>query len=229
MSGSRPPAAGQQRPLVIYGAQSLSQLAWYIAANDAGREVVAFTVDPEYLAAAAGAPLPVYASTEIVERFPPADYDMLIPLGWTRMNQPRQQRCEWAKAQGYTLASVLSSRASYWPDTPIGEHCMLFENAILQPFVKVGRNVIIRAAANIGHHSSVGDHCFIASNVVTGGNVTIGDSCFIGLGAVIRDNVKIAPRCLIGAGAVIIKDTEPDGVYVGNPARRLEKSSLELS
>lgn len=216
------------RPLVIFGAQGLSELAWHMAVHDAGRQVLAFVVDPQYLASAAGAPLPVVSSDELVQRFPPGEVELLIPLGWTGMNRARQEKFEWALAQGYTLASLFSSRSSYWPDSPIGEHCLVFEHAILQPFVKVGRNVVVRAGANIGHHSVIGDHSFIASSVVTGGNVTIGECCFVGLGAVIRDNVTIAPRCMIGAGAVIIKDTEPDGVYVGNPARRLDKSSLEL-
>ncbi|MCC5797756.1 MAG: hypothetical protein JJU48_10595 [Methylophaga sp.] len=82
---------------------------------------------------------------------------------------------------------------------------------------------------NIGNQCKVGDHCCIDSGVITGGNVTIGEQCFIGLGAIIRDNIKIADRCFIGAGAVVIKDTEPDSVYVGNPARRLDKTSLEVT
>jgi len=65
---------------------------------------------------------------------------------------------------------------------------------------------------------------------VTGGNVTIGDHCFIGLGAVLRDGITIADRCFLGAGAVVIADTEPDGVYVGNPARRLpNRTSLDIT
>ena len=41
------------------------------------------------------------------------------------------------------------------------------------------------------------------------------------------DNLKVANDCIIGAGAVIIKDTEKEKVYVGNPARPLEKNSLD--
>jgi UDP-3-O-[3-hydroxymyristoyl] glucosamine N-acyltransferase len=43
----------------------------------------------------------------------------------------------------------------------------------------------------------------IESEVVTGGNVTINE------------------RCFIGAGTVATADAVPDGVYRGNPARRL--------
>jgi len=34
--------------------------------------------------------------------------------------------------------------------------------------------------------------------------------------------VSIAPGGVIGAGAVAASDTEPDGLYVGVPARRIK-------
>jgi len=65
---------------------------------------------------------------------------------------------------------------------------------------------------------------------VTGGNVTIEENASIGLGAIIRDNVRVGARCFVGAGAVVTADTEPDGVYVGVPARRvLGKTSLDVT
>jgi Glycosyl transferase family 2 len=55
-------------------------------------------------------------------------------------------------------------------------------------------------------------------------------TCILGLGAVVRDGIRLAPRCLVGAGAVVFGDTEPDGVYVGNPARRAPgKSALDAT
>ena len=70
----------------------------------------------------------------------------------------------------------------------------------------------------------------MASGVVTGGNVIIGERCWIGLGAVLRNNITIADRCFIGAGAVVTEDTEPDGVYVGVPARRVpNKTSMGIT
>jgi serine acetyltransferase len=39
-----------------------------------------------------------------------------------------------------------------------------------------------------------------------------------------KQGIKIADRVTIGMGAVVTKDiTEPDTVWVGNPARKLEK------
>ena len=174
--------------------------------------------------------LPVVAFQKLANDFPPDTHDMLLPLGYTRMNEFRRERCEQAKAMGYTLASHVSGSACVWPDLPVGENVMIYEQAVLQPFVTLGDNVIVRSGANIRHHSQIGSHSFIASGAVTGGNVTIGAHAFIGLGAILRDNISIGRRCFIGVGAVVIADTEPDGVYVGSPARRLpDKISLDIT
>lgn len=50
---------------------------------------------------------------------------------------------------------------------------------------------------------------------------TVGDGCWIGANATILPGVTVAPGCVIAAGAVVTKDTEPDGLYAGVPARRV--------
>lgn len=51
--------------------------------------------------------------------------------------------------------------------------------------------------------------------------VTIGSNVFIGMNAVITRGVTIGDRVIIGAGSVVTKDCPSDGVYAGNPARRI--------
>ena len=43
----------------------------------------------------------------------------------------------------------------------------------------------------------------------------------IGIGARILPEVVLGEQCLIGAGAVVTKDTDPFGIYIGNPARKV--------
>lgn len=52
--------------------------------------------------------------------------------------------------------------------------------------------------------------------------VTIERGCWIGIGAIILPGVKVREGCVIGAGAVVVKSTEPNGLYAGNPARRIK-------
>jgi acetyltransferase-like isoleucine patch superfamily enzyme len=51
--------------------------------------------------------------------------------------------------------------------------------------------------------------------------VVIGRGSWIGAAATVLPGVTVAPGCVIAAGAVVTKDTQPDGLYVGVPARRL--------
>lgn len=53
------------------------------------------------------------------------------------------------------------------------------------------------------------------------GKVTIGNNVFIGMHATILRGVTIEDNVIIGSGAVVTKDCLANGVYAGNPARRI--------
>lgn len=53
------------------------------------------------------------------------------------------------------------------------------------------------------------------------GTVTIGNNVFIGMNAIITRNVKIGDNVVIGAGSVVTKDCASNGVYAGNPAKKI--------
>ncbi len=51
--------------------------------------------------------------------------------------------------------------------------------------------------------------------------VVISRGCWIGIGTIIMPGVTVADGCVVGAGSVVLKSTEPNGLYAGNPARRV--------
>ena len=53
------------------------------------------------------------------------------------------------------------------------------------------------------------------------GAVNIGNNVFIGMNAIVTCGVTIGNNVIIGAGSVVTKDCEDNGVYAGNPARRI--------
>lgn len=53
------------------------------------------------------------------------------------------------------------------------------------------------------------------------GCIEVMDNVFIGYNATILPNVRIGENCIIGAGSTVTKDLEPNGVYVGTPAKRI--------
>ena len=53
--------------------------------------------------------------------------------------------------------------------------------------------------------------------------VTIGDGVWIGACVTILPGVTIGPSCMVASGAVVSGDCEPNGLYAGNPARRVRE------
>lgn len=52
--------------------------------------------------------------------------------------------------------------------------------------------------------------------------VSIGRGCWLGIGVTVMPGVKIAEGCVIAAGSLVLKDTRPNGLYAGVPAKRLK-------
>ncbi|MBI2772007.1 MAG: acetyltransferase [Burkholderiales bacterium] len=217
------------RPVVIFGTLRSASLARYCLEHDSALRVAAFTVDAEYARDREHEGLPLVAFEELETRFGPEDCRLLIPMGYQGINGVRRARYEAAKRRGYDFASYISSRASTWPDLVTGDNVMIHEHAIVQPFSRIGSNCIIRSGAHLSHHCEVADHAFVAAEAAMGGGCRIGEQAFLGVGSVLRDGIHVAARSFIGAGAVVIADTEADAVYVGNPARKLARSAMEVS
>lgn len=215
--------------VVIFGGGKFASLAWYCLTHDSPYEVVGFTVDREYLMAPTLHDLPVVDFADVEKTFSPAEHLMLVHVGPAAMNAIRMDRCAAARAKGYGLAHYVSSRALTWPDFAPRPNSVIYEGAIVQPFAQIGENVIVRSGAHISHHVSIGDHSFIAAGVCLGGGARVEPRCFIGLNATIRDGVTIAEGCLVAAGALIVADTEPDGLYMGVPAKRAATPASKLS
>lgn len=202
------------QPLVVFGAGDIAQLAAFYFALDGGREVVAFTVDRDYLTSDTFDGLPLIAFDEVAERYPPDRYDMFIALSYAKRNSVREAKVAVANAMGYRLASYVSSRASIFPGVAIGRNCLILEDNTVQPFVRIGDNVTLWSGNHIGHHSIIEDNCFITSHVVVSGGVTVKKNCFIGVNSTVRDHVTLGASGIIGAGSLILGDTVERGVYV---------------
>jgi sugar O-acyltransferase (sialic acid O-acetyltransferase NeuD family) len=214
------------RKVVLFGAGGLARLACYCLRHDSVQEVAGFTVDGAHLPAA-GLPagtlhdLPVVAFEDLERHFSPRDHDLLIAVGPHEVNRLRARRFEEGRARGYRFASYISSRANLWPDLEIGEGCMIFENAVVEPFSRIGDNAILRANVHVSHDGVVGDHVFLAPRVAMAGTCGVEQRSFVGVNATLRDGVTVAADCVVGAGAVVARSTEAGGLYVGVPAKRV--------
>jgi len=214
--------------LVIFGTGDAGCLAGYYFARDTDHQVVAFTVDREYLKESTFLNLPVVAFESVSQIYPPSDYKLFIAVGYSDMNQVRAAKYFRAKEMGYELVSYVSSHCTFLSETPVGDNCFILEDTIIQPYVRIGNNVTVWSGSHIGHHSIIEDHCFLAPRIAVSGRVRIGPYCFVGLNATLRNAITLAPRTLVGAGAIIMKDTIEGGVYIPNRTEVSPKKSSEI-
>jgi len=129
----------------------------------------------------------------------------------------------------------------------LGDNVMFYPNQFISlgpetGFIDVGHTSHFAPGCSLYGHGglTVGPHCNIAANVVLAtvqhdpvnrgvpmsqtqesGPIVLEEDIWIGANAVVTSNVKIAKGCIIGAGAVVTRDTEPNGVYLGVPAKRV--------
>lgn len=217
------------KKVIIFGSNDFAEIAHFYLTNDSSYEVIAFTVNREFMKDNKFLNLPVIPFEEIEQKYPPSTYSMFIAIAYSKLNRRRAEIFKLAKEKGYELISYVNSKATTWDGLTIGENCFIFENVVIQPFVKIGDDVIIWSGNHIGHHSIIGDHCFITSHVVISGNVIVEPYCFLGVNSTIRDGIKISRECVIGAGTVILKDTLPREVYTNKSTKLSLTSSDNLS
>jgi sugar O-acyltransferase (sialic acid O-acetyltransferase NeuD family) len=217
------------RPLVIIGAGEFAQIACEYFVHDSDYDVVAFSVERDYLVQPTLANRPIVAYETLETTHPPVDYEVFVAIPATHLNRLRTRFYRDAKSKGYRFATYISSRAFVWHNAEVGENSFIFENNVIQPFVRIGNNCILWSGNHVGHRTVLHDHVFVASHAVISGYCDIGEGCFIGVNATFNDHVKIAADNVIGAGALVTRDTEPGRIYVGSPARAIpDKSSLAV-
>lgn len=201
------------KQLVIIGDSAFAEVAYECFTHDSEYEVVGFAVESAYLTQSRLFDLPVVPLEQIQEYFAPRQVHFYAALVYTQLNRLRTRLYKQVKALGYVPASYISSRAFVWHNVELGEHCFIFEGNTLQPFAKVGKNVVLWSGNHIGHHSVIQDNCFIASQAVISGFCHIGANTFIGVNATIANNLTIAEDNWIGAGVTISRGTEPDQLF----------------
>ncbi len=217
-----------KKKIIIFGTGDNAQLAHYYITLEKKYDVVGFTIDQIYIKDDVFMNLPVKAFETIENNFSPDDCLMFIAIGYTQMNHIRSDRFLESKKKGYKFYTYISPRASCYENVDIGENCFILEDNTIQPFVKIGNNVVLWSGNHIGHHSVIGDHCFITSHVVVSGGVNVGDYSFIGVNATLRDHITIGKECVIGAGSIIMHNINDKDVYVPERTKLYKKKSNEL-
>ena len=209
--------------LIIFGTGKIAQIIYHYVKE--AYDVCAFTVDSEFVENDDLVGVPVVPFEQICKSHPPADYRMLIAVGYHGMNKLRAQKYHEAKDRGYRFISYVDDRVKRFDEVVIGENSVVLDNTTIQPFVEIGNNTIVWSNVTVAHGSTVGDHCWIASGAVLAGDAVVQANSFVGINASIGHSVNIGSSNYIGANAQVSKNTSPDSVYIAEQAVKFRLNS----
>lgn len=156
----------------------------------------------------------------------PAQYHLANGIGSINHAPARKLVFQKFIARGFNFPILQHPSAVVAAETAIGPGSQIMAGCVLQPGVRIGRNVIVNTRASIDHDCAIDDHVHIAPGSVLSGGVTIGEGAHIGTGAVMVQGVTIGARAVIGAGATVLADIPADSLAVGTPAAVKRRRAL---
>lgn len=196
--------------VIIFGVGQLADVA-RVYLEQTGHNIVAFTVDEEYLRSETHNGLPVLTWRTLETSISPNSAKLFCPISYRKLNALRISKFLEGKQKGFEFISFIHKNCINNASS-IGENCFILENNVLQPFSRIGDNVVLWSGNHIGHHSIVENHCFMSSHVVVSGGVTIGQRSFLGVNSTIADNLTLGEAVVVGAGALVLRSLPNESV-----------------
>lgn len=148
---------------------------------------------------------------------------------------------------GTIIESKAIVRKQYGGEIIIGDNCYVSSGAQLLTHggnIVIGNNCTVnpytviygQGGVTIGNNVRIAAHCVIVpSNHIFSDTtvpiylqglskkgIEIKDDVWLGVGVKVLDGVTIGEGCVVGANSVVTKSTEPYGVYVGIPAKKIK-------
>lgn len=205
--------------LAIVGAGALGQQIAKLASNN-GWNVIGFFDDFQKINTLKNG-IKILGGVKGVENQRFMFDEIALAIGYKHFQE--RQRIFQIFENKYSMATIIDKSAIISPSSIIETGCVIMPGVIIGDNTHIKRNVFINIGSTIAHDSVVGAHSFIAPSVAVAGFTTIGERSFIGINSTIIDNLTLCDDVKIGGGTVVIKDISTKGLWVGNPARHIQK------
>lgn len=178
-------------------------------------EKVVFMVDDEHLVEKTILGITVIPRSQ----FNPALYDVIVGIGDPAS---RKKMIESLPAETtYTTIIHPSAVISKWVE--IGEGSIVTAGCILTCDIKIGKHAHFNLHSTVGHDCVIGDYFTSAPGTNISGKCVFGECVYFGTNSSIREGVHLCSNVTIGMGGVVVKNITEEGVYIGNPLKKLEK------
>lgn len=216
------------KKLLLFGTGKIAEVVHYYATKECGFEVAAFCVDSKYITSGEFLGTPVVPFEDVEKKFPPAEYDLFVAVGYHDLNRLREEKCNAALKKGYHLTSIVSPHAHLPSNVRFGWNCFIMPPAVIHPCVTIGNNVFVWSGAMVGHHSVIGDHCWLTSSCQISGNVQVGANTFFAVNATVGHSVVIGKNCFLGANTLVTKNLEDEKVVIAESSKPIKLNSRQF-
>tara|TARA_B110000259_G_C14032877_1_gene407597 strand:+ start:4429 stop:5163 length:735 start_codon:yes stop_codon:yes gene_type:complete len=138
-------------------------------------------------------------------------------------NQLRHNEIQLCEQRNLNLINIIHPTVKIMKDVKIGSGVWINANSYIGYKCQIGNGVIINSSCSIDHHNLIENYSQIDPGVVTAGNVTIKKYAHVHTHATIVNKIIIEENVEISAGSVVFKNTKKNNLYIGNPARLINK------
>lgn len=217
------------KKIIIIGNKIGAKTIYGYLSQDKRYQVDAFCVDKEFIEKQELVDLPVVSFDVLKQKYPNTEYTIVLGIGYTKLNQNRENMFLRIKDMGYTIETYIHPSAIILNGNKIGEGSMVFAGSIIEPNTIIGENSLIWSNCVIAHNAEVKDNCWIAANSIVSAEATIQNNTFIGVNCTITNHVEVSEFNIIGAGALISKNTKPNEVYLSRISEKHRFDSTNYS
>lgn len=179
-----------------------------------GDEVACFYEEAEWHEAREVMGLPV----EALSGFDPERHELLLALGASH----ERLRLAGQLPPDTRFASCVHPQAIFLEPMALPPGTVIYPMTYFSRNLHLGPHAIIMTGTIFGHDITCGAGLTTSAHVAVGGGARLGQGVFCGLHSGIRDGIEIGDHVTLGMGAIAVRSLPGPGVYVGNPARKLE-------
>lgn len=153
---------------------------------------------------------PIYITEHMEQEVPADNYNVILALGYHKMNTIRQMKYLELKEKGYEIIGYRHPTALIQADQ-IGEGNIFLENVTIGKHVRIGKGNVFYPCAHVAHHTQVEDFNFFAISCSVAGSVRINSNCFFGNNCTLKNGIIVHDYTLVGAGCYLQGNTDIGG------------------
>lgn len=164
---------------------------------------------------------PIFGSDAEIPKYVKLGYSFLVTVGQIKSVRIRKKLFKYLNDCKADIVTIVSPLAHVSKHAQLGAGTIVMHNVIVNADARIGENCILNTGCTIEHDVLIGNHGHISTHAIINGNCEIGDEVFIGSNATVSNQVRIVKNVTIGAGTIVVKDIIENGVYIGNPAKKI--------